>query len=134
MLTGKTTRKTKAGKAVNALFAVVLLLLYVAGNTGSGIVHQLFHTRSLVLHTPAQEKDVCHRAIYHFGKDPRHNSHVTVHDKTDQCHLLAHGDELTATISGHEAAHSNTLFIEELTVARLVDVPVHLPSRAPPLS
>lgn len=134
MLIRRTIRNNKARKALNAFFAVALLLLYLAGNTGSGIVHQLFHGRqSLVLHTPAQEKDVCHRAIYHFGKDPRHNSHVTVNDKTDRCHLLVHADQLAITIPSHQAPHRITVFLDNLTVAQIGPVSVERSSRAPPL-
>ena len=134
MHTGRKGQKIEARRMLNALLAMVLLVLYVAGNTGSGIVHQLFHTGlSLVLHTPAQERDVCHRAIYHFGKDPKHNVHLTVSDKTDRCHLLVHADQLAIDIPEQPALAPAIAFIENLRVGPAAQIYIALSSRAPPL-
>jgi hypothetical protein len=134
MHTGRKRQKIDARRMLNALLAMVLLVLYVAGNTGSGIVHQLFHTGpSLVLHTPAQERDVCHRAIYHFGKDPKHNVHLTVSDKRDRCHLLVHADQLALDIPRQTAMSPAIAFVENLTVGGAAQIYLVLSSRAPPL-
>lgn len=134
MHTGRKRQKIEAGRMLNALLSMTLLVLYVAGNTGSGIVHQLFHTGpSLVLHTPAQERDVCHRAIYHFGKDPKHNVHLTVSDKTDRCHLLVHADQLAMAIPQQPAVRAAIAFVETLAVAQSAQICIVFSSRAPPL-
>jgi hypothetical protein len=77
--------------------AVLLLILYVAGTSGIERLHQFFHSHDhLVAHSEIQEKDPCHRSIYHNEKDKGcgHHSHLIVTDKCELCDLIFHTDQI----------------------------------------
>ncbi len=130
----KSVRVTTSQKSLKTLAAALLLLLYLVGNTSSGILHQLFHERqTAVSHSRTQEKDLCHRAIYHFGKDPKHNSHFAVSEKSDKCHLFSHTEQISVRNLSSECCQPNPLLPEGLTHFQFSNTYVPLPSRAPPL-
>jgi hypothetical protein len=77
--------------------AALLLSLYIAATIGTDLVHQVFHEhQNAALHTAQQEKDPCHRSVYHHdthGCD--HQAHVSKIEKGKHCHVLFHTDQLT---------------------------------------
>ena len=115
-------------------FAVILLLVvYIAGNTGYGLFHE--HERFLA-HSTEEENDPCHRSIYHFEKNNacKHQSHFSKNEKCGQCHLLCHTDQIIVR-------SAYTLFVKAVFTIKVVLVFPHLeeiflyhPSRAPPLT
>jgi hypothetical protein len=130
----KATTKTNKKKALRALGAAVLLFFYLAGNTSSGILHQLFHQRlTTVSHSQAQEKDVCHRAIYHFGKDPKHNSHFAVSDQGDNCNVFAHTEQILVSNAGSKCIEPEYTEPKSFPALSFASISILLPSRAPPL-
>lgn len=77
--------------------AVLLLSLYVCGTIGADLGHQFFHAHhDTALHTVVQEKDPCHRALYHHDitHGCHHRSHVGKVEKHKHCHTLFHADQL----------------------------------------
>lgn len=129
----KSVRKTNSRKALRAFGAAVLLFFYMAGNTSFGILHQLLHQRQItVSHSPSQEKDVCHRAIYHFGKDPKHNSHYAISEKDDRCHLLAHTEQILISDPRPERIVPVCAQAQSRIDLQFSGISILLPSRAPP--
>jgi hypothetical protein len=130
----RSVAKTNTKTALRNLGAAVLLFCYLAGNASFGILHQFLHPRqTTVLHSPAQEKDVCHRAIYHFGKDPKHNSHFAVSEKDDHCLLLAHTEQILVTAPTAQYTIPVCAQPQSCAPLRFSSVYTLLPSRAPPV-
>ena len=69
------------------LAACALLLLYGAGSTQTGYLHQLFHPDEIAtVHSAKEELDPCHQSIYHGSvKGCRHDFHMT---KVPSCGLV----------------------------------------------
>lgn len=67
--------------------ALSLMLLYGAGSTQTGYLHQLFHPDEVAeIHTPKQESDPCHRSLFHGVADAcDHEFHVV---KVSSCGLV----------------------------------------------
>lgn len=127
-------RNKKAKEARKVFFAALLLAFYLFGNTGFGILHEFLHLNtSLVSHSPEQEKDACHRAIYHFGKDGKHHFHITLTGKHDRCNLLLHVDQISLR-SFQEISDSSPFFrVDRPVTFRFSDTFSQRPPRAPPL-
>jgi hypothetical protein len=89
--------RRKAIHGFRTAFAVLLLAFFVVGNSQRETIHQFFHSHDhLVSHTEAQEKDPCHREIYHHDKEKGcgHHSHIVVTDECDLCDLIFHTDQI----------------------------------------
>lgn len=73
-----------------------LLMFYAAGVTQTGFLHQLFHPGEMaVSHSVKQEKDPCHRALFHGADNGcRHEFHLVKVHSCGLCHTLAHSDLL----------------------------------------
>jgi hypothetical protein len=86
------------GKAIQdfrTVFAVFLLTSYIIGTSQLETLHQFLHSHDhLVSHTQAQEKDPCHREIYHHDNEKGcgHHSHIAVTNKCELCDLIFHTD------------------------------------------
>jgi hypothetical protein len=131
--------KFKAGK-MRGFFsgpgsAVFLLLLYFAGNVQFETFHDVFHSVEQSLHTPEQEEDPCHRAIYHEVESEGcdHETHLTAVEQCPLCHVVPTN---TQNIEASHAFESRELSNEfgvyapiSLHAWRLID----LPARAPPV-
>ena len=114
----------------------LLLLLYVAGNVQVETFHQFFHSLEKALHSTEQEKDPCHRAVYHDSKKEgcNHKTHITAVKKCPLCHVVP----LSAT---HIATNNSFAFIGLPTIFNDLSLSFHvagtfisLPARAPPVS
>jgi hypothetical protein len=132
---GKATENKSVKDSLRAVFAGLLLVFYAAGNIQVEVLHQFFHSHAnAVVHSAEQEKDRCHRAIYHEKDDGcGHKSHLTKVEKCGLCHLFAHNDQLTIADSSCEFIGSNSAISKNLISVQLTDVTGHLPSRAPPV-
>ena len=94
MTRGISTKRLKRG-AIQVL-TLFVLVLYTAGTSHLEYLHSMFHGHDVaVTHSDAQEKDPCHRLLYHNdtmqGCD--HSSHLIVSDKCEMCDLVYHGDQ-----------------------------------------
>jgi len=131
----KATGNKSVKDSLRAVFAVLLLIFYVAGNIQVEVLHQLFHSHAnAVIHSAEQEKDRCHRAIYHEKDDGcGHKSHLTKVEKCNLCHLFSHNDQLTIADSSCEFIGSHSVVNKNLISVHLTGITAHLPSRAPPV-
>ena len=87
----------KAGKKgrLKTLLGASLLTLYIVGTAGFEGLHQLFHAHKFsVSHSQTEEKNPCHRTIYHQDAEEGcgHANHVVVTDKCDLCDVILHAD------------------------------------------
>jgi hypothetical protein len=131
------TRNKRIRKGLKAATVILLLAIYIAGGTSCGAFHRLLHQdKSVISHSSEEEKDPCHRVIYHFEKDNvcKHDSHFSVKEKCGQCHILCKSDQITVWISSNESVAPHTLTSASLTFACLAQISFDHPSRAPPLT
>jgi hypothetical protein len=72
------------------LSATLLLLLYFIGNVEIQGFHDIVHSFERSLHTPAEEADPCHRAIYHDPSNDGcdHETHVRAVKQCPLCHVI----------------------------------------------
>ncbi|WP_276374540.1 hypothetical protein [Chryseolinea sp. H1M3-3] len=120
---------------IKPIFAAVLLFLYVLGNVQVESFHQAFHSLEKALHSTEQEKDPCHRAIYHEvtkeGCD--HKTHLTAPKKCPLCHVVPVNEQHLAI---YESFDVFTPSLEIKGYSPSVDkviFSIKLPSRAPPI-
>jgi hypothetical protein len=95
-------RKVKHG--IGKTMTFLLVTLYVAGTSHLELLHSYFHEHDiLVTHSEQQEKDPCHRLIYHNdgAQGCHHDSHLTASEKCQTCDLVYHP---------HKTILSNTYF------------------------
>jgi hypothetical protein len=77
------------------MVTLLLLVLYVCGTSHLELLHSFVHKHEVgVAHSDEQEKDPCHRLIYHNDTEQGcgHDSHLVVSDKCEMCDLVYHGD------------------------------------------
>jgi hypothetical protein len=82
---------------LKALPYILLLTFYVAGTANFEWLHEFLHSHDhLVSHSEVQEKDPCHRAIYHHEaeKGCGHDSHIVVTEKCELCDSIFHSDQI----------------------------------------
>lgn len=85
---------------IGQMFGLLLVILYVVGTSQLEFIHSFAHDHeALVSHTPEQEKDPCHRLIYHDDVEQgcHHHSHLIVSDKCQICDHVYHGDQNLST-------------------------------------
>ena len=114
--------------------ALLLLLLYLTGNVQVESLHRVLHSFEQALHSTEQEKDPCHRAIYHDAKQKGcdHKTHVTAVKKCPLCHIVPLNDKHIAVSHRFESFTSPSNF-EQLSVSILVaEISGGLSARAPP--
>ena len=116
--------------------ALMLLLLYLAGNVQVESFHQIFHSFEQALHSSDQEKDPCHRSIYHDAEQEGcdHKTHVTAVKKCPLCHIVPLNEKHTSVNHSFEFFSSPSdfkIFSFSIPVAELSG---NLSARAPPVS
>lgn len=129
--------KTQFKKSALRIGSVLLLVfLYCAGNVQVESFHKIFHSFEQALHSFDQEKDPCHRAIYHDSKQEGcdHKTHVTEVKKCPLCHIVPLNDKHIAVAHVFEAfsgpANHQSFSFSILIIA----VAGNLSARAPPVS
>lgn len=89
-------RKKKAnGLATGLIF--VLIAFYAAGAAQLQVLHEYLHAHLHVTsHSETEERDACHRTIYHQDKENGcgHQSHIVVTDKCPLCDLISDTDQV----------------------------------------
>jgi hypothetical protein len=121
--------------SLKAACGVFLLLFYFIGNNQGNTFHNLFHDHNdLITHTADQEKDPCHLSVYHYGVSDgcSHKQHLSVNDKCDLCHPFIHADQLITFDSPGNPIKRSSICTDKPLPQALLNVFIHLPSRAPP--
>lgn len=73
---------------------VVLVLVYALGAVEFKGIHEAFHAED---HSEAQEKNPCHRSLYHQAKNAcDHAFHFSQQKQCLLCHLVTHSDQWIA--------------------------------------
>ena len=116
--------------------ALLLLFLYFAGNVQVESFHKAFHTFEQVLHSSDQEKDPCHRAIYHDSRQQGcdHKTHVTAVKKCPLCHIVPMNEKHIAVSHSFETFFSPSDFKEVSFLFSVTEISGALSARAPPVS
>jgi hypothetical protein len=122
-------------RSIRQILTVALLALYIAGSSNINFLHTVVHHDDVVVaHSPEQEKDPCHRGIYHndSAHASEHDSHVSVSHKCKMCDIAYHGDQ--TIFSDIEFASQE--FFNKHFVLRKISLDSHCDglssSRAPP--
>ena len=69
---------------------VLLILVYALGAVEFKGIHEAFHNED---HSEAQEKNPCHRSLYHQAADAcDHAFHFSQQKQCLLCHLVTHSD------------------------------------------
>jgi hypothetical protein len=110
--------------------------LYVVGNVQFESIHQVFHSLETTHHSWEQEKDPCHRAIYHesTGDGCDHNTHFTAVKNCPLCHVVPANEQLLIDSKIPGRHRLVAIFDEKSNLNLIGSVINYLPARAPPLS
>ena len=105
--------KSESHTTVLGIF--LLLILFIVGTSHAGLLYAFGHDRHVqVSHSYNEERDPCHRKIYHndvnAGCD--HDVHLTVVDKCDLCKFAVHVDKALLT-----SVNQLTLKLDQNTVS-----------------
>lgn len=128
------SNKTNAAR-IRVFSAAFLLLLYITGNVQFESFHQVFHSLEKSLHSSEQEKDPCHRAIYHDTKDEGcdHKTHVTAVKKCPLCHVVPFNDQYIFASTSFQSVPLQNNFDDSLFFVDILASFTNLPARAPPV-
>jgi len=94
MIPGKITKERMHGISRGLSFLVIGL--YIVCTSLPGILHALVHDHEVkVTHSAAQEKDPCHRMLYH-GETAAcdHDAHLIDSDECPMCDVICHVDQI----------------------------------------
>lgn len=133
-------RKARVNKSflerLKTFSVTLLLLLYVAGNVQVETFHQFFHSLEKALHSTEQEKDPCHRAVYHDSKKDgcNHKTHITAVKKCPLCHVIPLNETHIATSNSFAFIGLPIIFNDLSLSFHVADTLIGLPARAPPVS
>lgn len=119
-------------------YAAIFLLAasYLVGIAPVEAFHKIFHPQEgIVVHTSDQEKNSCHRSIYHHEKETNcaHKSHLAKLDKCKLCHALTHSDHIASFKSSCEFIQVDAGTVVKRIAVLVIRLDSNLPSRAPPL-
>jgi hypothetical protein len=88
------------GKQWLPFASVTVALLYIFSLLTTELIHPVLHQHhNHSLHSAADEKDPCHREIYHGEKEDatQHHQHLTpVNEKCGLCDIILHNEHLQA--------------------------------------
>ena len=115
---------------------LLLLLLYLTGNVQVESFHKAFHSFEQALHSSDEEKDPCHRAIYHDSKQEGcdHKTHVTAVKKCPLCHIVPLNEKHIAVSHRFESFFSPSDFEAFSFSFPATEISGNLSARAPPVS
>jgi hypothetical protein len=88
----------------------MILTVYVLGAIGFNVLHEIIHDHPEQSHSLQQEKDLCHRALFHQDKSHgcKHTTHISKVDKCNFSHTLFSGYTLPGAFSiGKELINTN---------------------------
>lgn len=124
----------RAQRRLKTFAGILLLGLYLTGNVQVESFHQFFHSLEKALHSSEQEKDPCHRAIYHEAKNEgcNHKTHVTAVKNCPLCHVVPFNDQHFAIGQSPLSAELFCSFFILCIESIHSDILYDLPARAPP--
>jgi hypothetical protein len=128
-------QKNYIANSAKILAVVLLAAAYIIGNSPDEALHKLFHNQeAVVVHTIDQEKNSCHRSIYHQEKEDgcQHKSHISKVDACSLCHALSHIDQIAISDSTCEFISTGVEITGKLISHHLSLIETNLPARAPP--
>ena len=135
LLSIKVMGKNNIWNSLRAFSAIFLLLFYMISNTSVEVFHQFVHAHddTAIAHTLQDEKDPCHRTIYHASKDNScAHEHLTKIKKCNLCDLISHTDQVVVSFSlnpFNPSYFSHGLFVIQDWHGNTI---TGLPSRGPP--
>lgn len=116
--------------------SVCLLFLYITGTIGTDFVHEIVHSHvNVELHSALNEKDPCHKAIYHHEKDNgcNHTTHLIKVEKCMHCHILFHAtDQVTLSASPSKLAFHDFVALTNFIPVTLSGNTLQQSLRGPP--
>lgn len=131
--------KTTSGKAkqrIASLLALLLLALYVIGTSPVALIHEFAHDHQvLVTHSQEQEKDPCHRLVYHNDVEAGcdHDVHLTASDTCQMCDLAYHGDQTLLLAASYPVLKFSDQYFDGYKVSLDAYWAIRSSSRAPPV-
>lgn len=121
-------------RSIGSMLNLLLVILYILSSSGAGILHSIVHeTQQVVSHAGEDEKDPCHRSIYHNGTQGgcSHGTHFIASDKCPMCDIVFHVDQNVSI--GLSVSHSDSSEPFDLYRSRLDSHEAMISSsRAPP--
>lgn len=95
MFSAAKNRRSTFQTATSGCFVLVLLLIYFVGTIEFNSIHSLLHaSESTELHSEENEKEACHKAIYHNAREGcDHKVHITTNEKCSLCHLIVQTEQ-----------------------------------------
>jgi hypothetical protein len=124
-----------AKKALSRAATIALLALYAVGSLQVESFHRLIHGHDeAALHSPEQEKNDCHRLIFHNISEGscHHKSHVTELKKCPLCQITVQQLHVTTHERFSFVPSNSSVTYEWLTPATFSGCRTHLRARAPP--
>ncbi len=84
----------KRQQRYGTVFSILCLAFCVVIAPETNALHQFLHSHQQeVSHNDIEEKDPCHRSIYHHDVEGCHHpSHIGITDQCDLCNLFFHSD------------------------------------------
>ncbi|HEX9651087.1 MAG TPA: hypothetical protein VGA21_11030 [Cyclobacteriaceae bacterium] len=133
-MTFKGIIQVMSGEIIRNFLVILLLFLYTLGNTEFETLHLVIHPDDSLAHTANQEKDSCHRAIYHNEPEEgcSHKSHVLLKVKCGLCDQVCHSDQVHFTIIQSAPLEFAELSQKYNQSFFLTSVQANLIPRAPP--
>ena len=124
-----------SGKQIIRLLSLFWLLIYFSGIVAFNTIHRAEHEHATVSHSQAQERDLCHRAIYHHetGHGCKHKAHFVPRTTCEFCDAFCspvqenHAGE-TFSLADHSSNYS-----EHFQSSGFDHSIINLPARAPPV-
>jgi hypothetical protein len=137
MLIKKKVRSKSVAQGLKAFGVFFLLLAYVIGNSQLDTFHTFFHAHEeVVIHSPEQEADQCHRAIYHKDIEDgcEHKAHFTTYDKCNLCDGIFYNEHLSISNPSSELTNPSAALIGDVISFSIIEIVLYLPLRAPPIA
>jgi len=124
------------GTAVSGGFVLLMVLVYLAGAIQFNVIHAALHASALEeLHSPENEQEACHKAIYHQAQEGscHHKTHLVTNDKCSLCHLIVPiADPLT--VERQPELHEHQSRVQLISYSCVCQEFISLlPARAPPV-
>jgi hypothetical protein len=118
-------------------FVLLMVLVYLAGAIQFNVIHAALHATALEeLHSPENEQEACHKAIYHQAQEGscHHKTHLVTNDKCSLCHLIVPvADPVIIEQQPEINEHQSRVPLISYSSTCQEFIPL-LPARAPPVS
>jgi hypothetical protein len=133
----KRIQATNRGKYPLVILGMLLIVLYMGATWQVQVFHGFFHDHEeVVSHSEEQEKDPCHRQIYHHepAACASHDAHLIASDKCQICDLAFHTDQTLLSKAVVAAARFEATYFAHCKISLGSYWAVISSSRAPPIA